>query len=381
MLSIILLAAVIKLWPLGDSITEGSNNKANYRIPLCQKLEALGYKVETVGFRTLKNVDGKGSEIPKRWWAHTGISGERAISGAGRAGYLDSLTPLIYQAGHPNIIIFKLGTNDILRGTDAKTTFKAWLQLMHQLVEARPNAKIIACTILDMPGKSEVVNQYNELIKKAVARQGEFPANQVFLADLNPVVKRENGDYLDALHPNWQGHDHTSEVLKEVVLKALKTSPLRVKVKLPTKRGAINNVDKAALKGFRKVAEIELPESGIGLELPKVKPSAKVAYYLELKRKETDELCTVWCDMSKCTLKFDDTDGYGKFQVWNGNDLLFAFNRFLLDGVNEIGIGNFEQHYLGNDKYSRDYTNTSATPTMNASAYDLRHLELWLYNR
>ena len=81
--------------------------------------------------------------------------------------------------------------------------------------------------------------------------------------------------------------------------------------------------------------------------------------------------------MEKCTLKYDAGDGYGRFQVWEGNKLLFAFNRFLVDGVNELGIGAFEQHYLGNDKYSRDYTHTWATPTMNAAAYDLRHLELW----
>lgn len=40
-----LLAAALRILPLGDSITEGSNNQANYRIPLCQKLEAKGYRL------------------------------------------------------------------------------------------------------------------------------------------------------------------------------------------------------------------------------------------------------------------------------------------------------------------------------------------------
>lgn len=377
MFGTIILAVAIKLWPLGDSITEGSNNSANYRIPLCQKLEQAGVRVETVGFRTLKNVDGKGGEIPKRWWAHTGISGQRAISGGGRAGYLDSLEPLVYQAGYPDVIVFKLGTNDILRGMDAETAFKAWLKLVHRLVELRPNAKIVVCTILDMPGKTAIVDDYNARIKSAVAKKGEFPLNQVFLADLNPVVNRERGDYLDALHPNWQGHDRTSDVLKDVILAALKTPPLKAKANVHRKRGAALNVEKAAIKGFHKVAEAELPESGIGFKPPVPKKNAHVAYYLELKRKDTDEICSVWCDMEKCTLKYDAGDGYGRFQVWEGNKLLFAFNRFLVDGVNELGIGAFEQHYLGNDKYSRDYTHTWATPTMNAAAYDLRHLELW----
>ena len=48
------------------------------------------------------------------------------------------------------------------------------------------------------------------------------------------------------------------------------------------------------------------------------------------------------------------------------------------DGVNEIGIGPFTQHYLGNGKYSTDYTHTWATPTMNAAAYEKRRLEIWV---
>lgn len=65
-----MLAAAITILPLGDSITEGSNDLANYRIPLCRKLEERGHKVETVGFRTLKNVDktpgGAGKTVPER---------------------------------------------------------------------------------------------------------------------------------------------------------------------------------------------------------------------------------------------------------------------------------------------------------------------------
>ena len=439
----LMLAATLKILPLGDSITEGSNNQANYRIPLCQKLEAAGIEVETLGFRTLKNVDDKKSAIPERWWKHTGISGQRARTGAGRAGYLDSLEALLDQAGEADIIIFKIGTNDIMRGTDADTVFADWKTLMDRLLKECPAARIIACTILDMPGKTAVVDAYNAKIKAAVAKKGNFPAGRVFLADLNPVVNRARGDFLDQFHPNWQGHGNTSDVLCKAVKEVLAAKKPAVKI---DKAAAAHSASqgKAYRKGFVKIAEYDLPVDG--------RPEAKrcgeapkkissVGYFFLLRRAGGKERW-VWCDMQAFSqnvdellipsagkfqgevgaFRFDSNDpvlaakavkpsdksrkgwvemtsygyqpggkfgfgrgdkfaadgAYGCFQIFYGDDLLFAFNRFTTAGTNEIGIGNFAQHYLGNNRLSSDYTLTSETPSMNASAYEIRRLEVYV---
>lgn len=367
MLLTALFAATLRILPLGDSITEGSNNLANYRIPLCQKLEAKGLEVESVGFRTLKNVDGKGSKIPERWWSHTGISGQRIWSDGFRAGYLDSMEALLDQAGEDiDVIVFKIGTNDLMRNCPVEKAFDGYKTLLKTLMKRYPKTRIVACTILDMPGNTAKVNDYNARIKELVAK---LPANHVFLADLNPVVVRANGDYLDAFHPNWQGHDHTSDVIAAVIEKAIKAPKLVAPAK---KHGSMIRHDLKA-KGFKLSKTIELSKEG-GFDLPEVK--GEVVYLMELKRPGKDHLPRIAVALPDATIKYEK-EGYGRFQAWKDGKLLFAFNRFGVEGVNEIGIGPFAQHYLGNDKYSTDYTHTWATPTMNASAYEKRILEIW----
>lgn len=375
MLLTTLLAAILRILPLGDSITEGSNDLANYRIPLCRKLEEKGYTVETVGFRTLKNVDktpgGAGKSVPERWWAHTGISGQRVWSDGFRAGYLDSLEPLLDQAGEEDVIIFKIGTNDLMRNCPVDKAFEGFKTLLYKLIADRPMARIVVCTILDMPGKKVQVDDYNNRIKAHVR---SIKNNQVFLADLNPVVVRANGDFLDAFHPNGKGHDHTSDVLVAVVEQALKAP----KIKPIVVRKAKLSADEARQKrGWKLFKSIDLPADGkSALELPMVKAKG-VAYVMRLKRPNRPERWEMAEVGAKGVEIKRELDGYGRFQVWKDGKLLFAFNRFGEDGVNEIGIGPFAQHYLGNDKYSTDYTHTWATPTMNASAYETRKLEIW----
>lgn len=380
-----LLAAALRILPLGDSITEGSNNRANYRIPLCQKLEAKGYEVETVGFRTLKNVDAKGSAIPERWWSHTGISGQRILSDGFRAGYADSLEALLDQAGTDiDVIVFMIGTNDLMRNCPVKDAFTGWLDLTCRIIEARPKAKLVVCTILDMPGKTEQVNAFNAKIREALNPEAFGIAGvgtSVFLADLNPSVVRANNDFLDAFHPNWQGHDHTSDVLADVIDKAMKKPKKRgvwgkTKVKTKKRSNAPADVRKDLKgKGYRRAKAIDLPAEG-GFVLPETKGAA-TAYLLELKRPGVDHPARVAVAEPGMTIKYEP-EGYGRFQAWDGDRLVFAFNRFGEAGVNEIGIGPFTQHYLGNGKYSTDYTHTWETPTMNAAAYETRRLEIWV---
>ena len=68
----------IKVWPYGDSITEGFNaggTRANYRVLLAQKLSMLGYNVEMVGcYDKINNVDGidpSGQVISDAWKWHS----------------------------------------------------------------------------------------------------------------------------------------------------------------------------------------------------------------------------------------------------------------------------------------------------------------------
>ena len=84
--------------------------------------------------------------------------------------------------------------------------------------------------------------------------------------------------------------------------------------------------------------------------------------------------------------RFEGDAPYGCMQVFRCRDelgakrpptLLFAWNRFAAEdeGFDEIGIGALS--WRGNGKASCDWTFTAGVDELNASAYVVRHLEIW----
>lgn len=322
-------AAEIRIMPLGDSITEGTSGdgfaRPNYRHYLMAKLEANGYKAISCGYqRSAETFDGMGAVIansagvvvPLAHQWHCGMSGQQCRT-TGAAGWEDSIDVALDSAGYPDIVTFKIGTNDIKGSDYTRAKFiTAWKNVINRILVARPNVKVIVGTIVDPSGDATETRAVNEEMKAAVADGESFPANRVYVADLNAACPRYSGsvnNFKDGLHPNWIGHDKTSDCYLEKILAIADSLEVPTKV-INTKHGATNNIPNAYRKGFVKIATITPTptwklsqgiDSIVSVEDGMDEVSFdRVGYYMELQRKDmagTDSyqghVRYVWADM------------------------------------------------------------------------------------
>lgn len=335
-------APTIRILPLGDSLTDGTSKhpgvyaaNPNYRVPLMQKLAAAGYKPVATGLRECAfdnryATDSSGVIAPAEYRWHAGVSGARvrtASYGGPRGvngGWREALEATLDAAGDIDIMTLMIGTNDLNGGPNQETverTFAAWKELVERILKARPNVKIVVSTIPDMDGHNWD-DAYNALIRRQVAlkpgEKGAFPADRVFLVDLNRACPRKTepkGMYFKSpgdLHPNWAGHDLTSSEWLRGVLAAIasmKTAPVQPWVK-NTATGAAANVPLEYRRGYRRLRTLALPAKAdrarmrnTELVYTKASPAfettalSRVAYYLELRNRKTQHVRYVWVSM------------------------------------------------------------------------------------
>ena len=321
-------AVEVKIMPLGDSITDGSAKNGeweanpNYRIPLMQKLAARGWKPVSLGIRecafdTRLGTDSAGVTAPDEYRWHSGISGQRLRSNSSRAGLRESVDTILECSGNPDIVTLKIGTNDY--GTDRTYMFDAFTNVVWRILDARPNVKVVCASILNRSGDSVQVPEYNALIQAQIAKGagelGAFPANRVFFCDLNSACPRNEGGaytgyYCDSsdLHPNWVGHDKTSDAWLAAVETAL-AAPQAGVFTPNTKLGAAANIPSEYREGFTHIytlAPVQKAYYAKDSAVPYTYKNSlaalktgygKVAYYVELKGKKSGNVRFVWADM------------------------------------------------------------------------------------
>lgn len=504
----------LTILPIGDSITEGcdgSFNNSNYRIPLCEKLTAAGYDVTTKGWLQTVPKNGTNIKAPVAWRSHSGRGGSKLIwypapGGKVRGAIREQIEALLDQAGEPDIITFKIGTNDFNHDNDgdspeyttAEVLFDSLTNVLWRIHAYRPTTKVVVATLLDM-NKSDgwektriedYVGMIRDLGANAVTKYG-FPENFVFVNDVYNLLERGATDFAaaDNVHPSWCGHEKFAEAWYTAITNALAQGAVSVggtpctAFAANTTSGAANNVPETYRNGFVQAATLDLTSTftiskGTAPTYTTTSSGApanysKVAYYLELKRTGSNHRRFVWVDMdafkkrnlATCGFPSDytkqgvvnnlhvysndpavhniaadkegetgwveffpnsygaglsgldgamdepstvcgwnDTMGSGKhgsFQVFrkfaNGEyfgmpaEVVFCHNGWSSGSsyINEIGIGNFAQHVTGGSSASTngtiDYTSLGASDTeeltystMNASAYEVMKLEIWV---
>ncbi len=327
------------LLPIGDSITEGAEKTSgdvsipNYRIPLCEKLTAAGYDVTTLGYLRTKCVDASGVNAPAQWTSHSGRGGEKLIwypstSGKDRGAVREAIDALLDQAGSADVVTLKLGTNDIQHEKDSgnfdEDVYIASLtNVIWKILNYAPKTKVVVSTLLDLTAyNSELPDKCNEKIRGLFADGNEygFPENRVFLADNYTFVPRYidgvyQKTYLDSgnVHPNWKGHDLFSDGWFIAVTNALATGEASGDRTACTTTGAANNVPAAYTNGFTQAATLDLANDGKFYLAPNTAPTytttnadaptnklGRIAYYLELKRKDNnsdEHVRWVWVDI------------------------------------------------------------------------------------
>jgi len=240
----------VRVMPVGDSITHGGGY-GNWRIPLMKKLLAEGYSPVSTGMWLSQSADETGAPIPEEWKWHSGVGGRRLITNGG-GGVLDSIENELVQAGNVDVLLLKIGTNDINgNGATADELFAAWKDCVNKIL-AQSECKVVAGAVVNIADttKNAVVQSFNAKVKAAIEGGVVFPANRVFFADLYSVVPRYDaggnyivGSYQTAtdLHPDWPGEDAMADeycrVIKLAFANGLPTHPAPA-----TTMGCENNV-------------------------------------------------------------------------------------------------------------------------------------------
>lgn len=235
--------------PMGDSITHGSSNGANWRKPLFDGFARDGWNVRSAGFwenlysEALAEANAPALPACRR---HNGISGQRIHTGGNRAGYLQGLDNFLDADGYPDVITLMIGTNDA--GGDPEAAFAHWQALVRRLVALRPDAWILVSPIPAMRGQTAeayaadpfrpayngaILSLFDTVTATLTVDGAEVPCR---LGTLNAAGRAAFGEtakvrlasmldalgfaesgvnnpyYLDDLHPNQAGYNRMAAV-------------------------------------------------------------------------------------------------------------------------------------------------------------------------
>jgi lysophospholipase L1-like esterase len=208
---------ILKVMPLGDSITDGarSSSNAGYRLPLWNlAVGSTAYTLDFVGARrsgALPDADNEG---------HSGFM-------------IDDLRPVV-QAGlataAPDIVLLHVGINDLDRG-DVVGAPDRLANLVDLIFDIRPDVVIVLAGLVGVTAGLEAeVQAFNRraLLLQERARQSGHTLRYVDL----PLVPAEMAD---RLHPNDAGYDRIAAVFAEAVDDTVSTRQVRPKPWTDTK--------------------------------------------------------------------------------------------------------------------------------------------------
>jgi lysophospholipase L1-like esterase len=322
----------LKIWPYGDSITEGFNmgsTKANYRVLLAQKLTLLGFDVEMVGSYDKINganaIDPAGNIVKDSWKWHSAKHGATAgpTTNYKRGNLCENVDTLAAQVGNPDVVLLHIGVNDLAESAyDENTTFVSLTNVVQHLVDDLPNSKIVVSTALRQlePYRNNTeIDAYNVLIRGIMADMPSAWTGHVLFADLATFVDSQDAGILysgssDNLHPDWWGHDQMAEGWLSVIANRFSPSQTFNATKGPDvaaeSLGAANKAELADYRrGFKRYGVINVPGAAANLdpsslsyftsvdEMAATSGIARVGYFVEYVRTDNNAHKWVWVDM------------------------------------------------------------------------------------
>lgn len=184
---------VLRVMPLGDSITAGSGDpvRNGWRPALKARLAAAGVPVDFVGSQH----SGTGTDVQ-----HEGHGGWTIAQLAVQA-------PGWVRAYAPDVVLLMAGTNDVLRRDQVPAAGARLSALVRSILAARPGVRVIVASIPQMRVTGDRValwNSYRSQVLRAAAVLGVgfAPGHRVYVSDLAA----------DGVHPSPCGYDRLAWV-------------------------------------------------------------------------------------------------------------------------------------------------------------------------
>jgi len=182
----------VRVMPLGDSITEGTQVPGGYRIGLWQRLGANGFRVDFVG----SQFNGPAALGDHDHEGHPGWRIDQID--ANIAGWMQTFTP--------HTVLLHIGTNDVLQNFNVSTAPNRLSTLIDHITNAAPTAEVFVAQIIPLAnaGQENAVRTFNAAIPGIV--QSKVNAGRhVHLVDMHSALTA--ADLTDGIHPTAGGYD------------------------------------------------------------------------------------------------------------------------------------------------------------------------------
>ncbi|PSL52048.1 lysophospholipase L1-like esterase [Saccharothrix carnea] len=182
----------VRVMPLGDSITEGTQVPGGYRIGLWQRFGTGNYRVDFVG----SQFNGPASLGDHDHQGHPGW----------RIDQIDANVVTWLRNTNPRTVLLHIGTNDILQNYNVANAPARLSALIDRITATAPNADVFVATIIPLAnaGQAAAARTYNAAIPGIV--QGKVNAGKrVRLVDMHSALT--TADLIDGVHPTATGYD------------------------------------------------------------------------------------------------------------------------------------------------------------------------------
>jgi lysophospholipase L1-like esterase len=182
----------VRVMPLGDSITEGTQVPGGYRIGLWQRFGANGYRVDFVG----SQFNGPASLGDHDHEGHPGWRIDQID--ANIIGWLQTFTP--------HTVLLHIGTNDVLQNFNLSGAPGRLSTLIDHITNTAPMAEVFVAQIIPLAnaGQDAAARTFNAAIPGIV--QSKVNAGKhVHLVDMHSALT--TADLIDGVHPTATGYD------------------------------------------------------------------------------------------------------------------------------------------------------------------------------
>lgn len=182
----------VRVMPLGDSITEGTQVPGGYRIGLWQRFVSGGYRVDFVG----SQFNGPGSLGDHDHQGHPGWRIDQIDANV--SGWLRTQTP--------RTVLLHIGTNDVLQNYNLSTAPSRLSALIDRITTAAPSADVFVATIIPLSnaGQESAARTYNAAIP-GIVQSKVNAGKRVHLVDMHAALT--TADLIDGIHPTAGGYD------------------------------------------------------------------------------------------------------------------------------------------------------------------------------
>src|SRR5690349_7349975 len=161
----------VRVMPLGDSITEGTQVPGGYRIGLWQRFTGNGYRVNFVGTQ----FNGPASLGDHDHEGHPGWRIDQID--ANIVGWLQTFTP--------HTVLLHIGTNDILQNFNVSTAPNRLSTLIDHITSTVPAAEVFVAQLIPLAnsGQESAVRTFNAALPGIVQNKANA-GKHVHLVDM-----------------------------------------------------------------------------------------------------------------------------------------------------------------------------------------------------